>query len=110
MGKLERATLAFDSGTQDGIGMPKRVPRMSAWHRLKQPPIRTIFLACVFILTAWLGYLLWTPGLDVRDGRHDRGGNGLWLQHGWLGGDDWFIRNGKTDLYARFRDRGRIRE
>jgi len=62
------------------------------------------------LLAIWLGYLLWSPGLDVRDGRHDRGRNGIWLGHGWLGGDDWFIRNGKTNEFTRFRDPARIRE
>jgi hypothetical protein len=47
--------------------------------------------------------------LDVRDGRHDRGHNGLWLSHGWLGGDDWFIHNGKTNEYARYRDPENLR-
>lgn len=57
-----------------------------------------------------LVYLLWHPGLDVRDGRHDRGNNGIWLSHGWLGGDDWFVRNGKTNEMQHYRDPGRIRE
>ncbi|HEY0456090.1 MAG TPA: hypothetical protein VGE41_06915, partial [Verrucomicrobiae bacterium] len=29
---------------------------------------------------------------------------------GWLGGDDWFIRNGKTNEYKRFRDTKQIEE
>ncbi len=57
----------------------------------------------------WLGYVLWTPGIDVKDGSHDRGRNGLWLSHGWLGADEWFIRNGKTNEYARYRDPKNIR-
>src|SRR5438034_2866009 len=42
---------------------------------------------CSLLLAVWFGYLLWSPGLDIRDGRHDRGRNGIWLGHGWLGGD-----------------------
>lgn len=56
------------------------------------------------LISLWCGYLLWTPGLDIRDGRHDRGRNGLWLAHGWLGADEWFIRNGKTNEYLKYRD------
>jgi hypothetical protein len=62
------------------------------------------------LLAVWAAYLLWRPGLDVRDGRHDLGRNGIWLGHGWLGGDDWFLRYDKTSEFERFRDPGRIRE
>lgn len=53
-------------------------------------------------------YSLWTPGMRVRDGRHDPGTNGIWLQHGWLGDDAWFDRNQRDR--SRFRDTARIRE
>src|SRR6185436_8895266 len=48
--------------------------------------------------------------LDLQDGRHDRQRNGIWLAHGWLGGDDWFVRYGKTNEFARYRDPAKIRE
>lgn len=57
----------------------------------------------------WLLYALWSPGLDVIDGRHDRGDNGIWLGHGWLGDDGWFQRYHKEAQIAGFRDRQRIR-
>jgi hypothetical protein len=38
-----------------------------------------------------LGYVLWSPGDMVTDGRHDRGRNGMWLSHAWLGADSWFL-------------------
>lgn len=50
-----------------------------------------------------LAYLLWSPGLDIRDGRHDRGSNAVWLAHGWLGADEWFLTNGKTNEFDRYR-------
>jgi hypothetical protein len=56
------------------------------------------------VLIAGLGYALWCPGLDVRDVRHDRGSNAVWLAHGWLGADEWFISNGKTNEFSRYRD------
>lgn len=63
-------------------------------------------LAVLAVLGAVLGiaYAVWTPGLDVRDGRHDRGHNGIWLAHGWLGADEWFVRYRKTHQLARYRD------
>jgi hypothetical protein len=48
-------------------------------------------------------YALWRPGLDITDGRDDRGSNAVWIAHGWLGGDDWFITTRKTNEFARYR-------
>lgn len=71
---------------------------------LLRPPWRTVVAGCLFLGMLWTGWWLWTPGLDVRDGRHDRGRNGIWLGHGWLGDDGWFVRNGKTNEIAHFHD------
>jgi hypothetical protein len=54
-------------------------------------------------------YLLWRPGLDVRDGHDDRGSNGVWLAHGWIGADEWFLKNNKTNEFVRYRHPARIR-
>ena len=64
----------------------------------------------ILLIALWCAYLLWTPGLDVRDGSHDRGQNGLWLAHGWLGADEWFIRNGITNEYSKYRNPQSIHE
>lgn len=80
------------------------------WQTLKRPPWRTVVPGGCLLLALGLGYLLWQPGTDIRDGRHDRGRNAIWLGHGWLGGDDWFTRNMKTEQMPRFRDSGRIAE
>lgn len=53
------------------------------------------------VLLPLLAYALWSPGDDRTDGRHDRGRNGAWLAHGWLGDDRWFERNHRDR--ARFR-------
>lgn len=45
-----------------------------------------------------LAYVIWSPGLWVSDGRHDRGTNGIWAAHGWLGDDAWFANNRKDQL------------
>ncbi len=75
---------------------------MSRWKKqLVFPLLRISALFAILCLV----YLLWNPGDVVSDGRFDRGMNGVWLQHGWLGDDDWFdhyqrdrtlFRDGKT--------------
>lgn len=79
---------------------------MTIWHHLKRPPWRTLLLLIAIFGVMGLGYLLWSPGKTIRDGRHDLHSNGIWLQHGWLGDDQWFTRN-KRDK-ALFRDDQRI--
>ena len=51
-----------------------------------------------------LGYALWSPGMDVTDGRHDRGTNGIWVSHRWLGDDAWFTDNHREALLGQYRD------
>lgn len=76
---------------------------MNWWRILKQPPWRTLVPGLILVLLVPLAYWAWTPGLDLLDGRHDRGQNGLWLAHGWLGADVWFTTNGKTNQFDRYR-------
>lgn len=77
---------------------------------LDKPPWRTIVPGCTLLLMVWLGLFLWHPGLDVRDGHHDRGQNGIWLSHGWLGDDSWFIENGKTNEMQKYRNPQQIHQ
>jgi hypothetical protein len=66
-------------------------------------------LACLIIAgILGAGYGLWTPGQTVTDGRHDRGKNGMWLQHGWLGDNNWFKRYKKNPHH--FRDPTKIQQ
>jgi hypothetical protein len=65
--------------------------------------LRSLLRILILLGAVFAVYALWEPGLDVRDGRHDRGRNGLWLAHGWLGGDDWFSRNAKQDQLPAYR-------
>src|SRR2546427_2078207 len=81
---------------------------MSWWESFKPSLCRVTVLVCGVLLIILAGYALWAPGLDIRDGRHDHGENGIWLSHGWLGANDWFIRNGKTNQFAAYRDRGHV--
>jgi glycosyl hydrolase family 18 (putative chitinase) len=72
--------------------------------------VRRIAIAIfVLIAIAFAAYTLWRPGLEVRDGRHDRRSNGVWLAHGWLGADDWFTRNNKTNEFTRYRSAANVR-
>ena len=82
---------------------------MGLFQKIKRPPWRTIIPGCCFLLLVIAGYLLWSPGLDVRDGRDDRNHNGIWISHGWFAADDWFVRNQKTNKIVLYRDRTRIR-
>jgi hypothetical protein len=40
-----------------------------------------------------LAYALWNPGVASSHGRFDHARNGLWLAHGWMADDAWFVRN-----------------
>lgn len=66
---------------------------------------KRVLMAAFILLTMIMlvfAYAAWHPGRLVRDGRHDLRTNAIWLQHGWMGDDDWFQRN-KRDK-SRFRD------
>lgn len=76
---------------------------MTLWTKLRQPPWRTVVLGVGVLLLVTLGYWLWTPGLDIRDGRHDRQQNGIWIGHGWLGADEWFRTGRRTNDIDAFR-------
>lgn len=77
---------------------------MSFWKAILRPPWRTI-IGGILTLAIFLGsYTAWQPGRDIRDGRHDLGKNGIWLSHGWLGGDKWFAENSKTNELPKYRD------
>jgi hypothetical protein len=83
---------------------------MNFWQTIKRPPWRTVFAGGALLLGLGMAYAFWTPGLDLRDGRYDRGRNGIWIAHGWLGADQWFIQYRKTNEFVRYRDPERIRE
>lgn len=96
-------------GDMKSVQQPAKVGVISL-RTLLRPPWRTIISGLLVFALLGLGYLVWTPGLDIRDGRHDLGHNAIWLAHGWLGADEWFVRNGKTNQFAQYRDPQKIRE
>jgi len=83
---------------------------MNLWKAIARPPWRTVVAGIALLVLVWLGYSLWTPGRDITDGRHDLGRNGIWLQHGWLADDEWFVHEKRTNQIARFRDPQQIQK
>jgi hypothetical protein len=68
-----------------------------------------VAVLAVAAVAGGVAFLYWPRGLDLRDGRHDLGRNGAWLQHGWLGHRQWFERYGKLDKLPRLRDPSSVR-
>jgi hypothetical protein len=68
-----------------------------------RPPWRTFLALGAVAGAAALAWLIWSPGLDLRDGRHDLGTNGIWLSHGWLGDDGWFASGNRRAEIPRYR-------
>jgi hypothetical protein len=75
---------------------------------IRRPPWRAPALAFAIIGVVGIAYTIWSPGEDDLTGRHSRGRNAIWMQHGWLGADAWFVENQKIDRMADFRDPQRI--
>ena len=73
--------------------------------------LRRVGVALVLVVGGMLlMYAFWKPGLDVRDGHDDRWQNAIWLAHGWMGGDEWFYQNHKTNEFSKYREPARVRE
>ncbi len=79
------------------------------YRRNKKYQFYLIIALIILLSFLILLYSLWTPGKDFTDGRHDLKQNGIWLQHGWLGDDHWFIRNKKTNKIKHFREPEQIK-
>ncbi len=63
---------------------------------------RTLLLLIIVLGILAIAFKVWTPGVVIADGKDDRGTNGIWMQHGWLGDDGWFERNHRNR--STFRD------
>ena len=80
-----------------------------AIEAVARPPWRTVVPGVSLLSALAGGYLAWQPGLDERSGRDDLHRNGIWLSHGWLGGDEWFVATHKTAEQGQFHDPAQIR-
>ncbi len=70
-------------------------------------PVLLLLLASVVI---WLITINPVPPVTGRDRLWNRNHNGIWLQHGWLGADDWFDRYNKDELRKQLRSDRAVRE
>lgn len=82
---------------------------MSRLSKFLSIPWKRLAILAVLLALSCVGYLLWSPGDRQTDGRYDRGSNGIWLQHGWIGDDAWFARYDKNDRKPDFRDEEKLR-
>lgn len=73
---------------------------MRRWQKI----IRNRKLWLALAIVALLCVLLRTPGTDLRDGRHDRGRNGLALCAAWIADDPWFDATGRASDKSRYRE------
>src|SRR5262245_24757662 len=85
-------------------------PANRFWATVSRPPWRTIVPAVLLLCVLLSIYAVWSPGLEIKDGRFDLQKNGIWIQHGWLGDDDWFRKSKKPNAIGTFRDAAKIRE
>lgn len=65
--------------------------------------LRALLKRFMVLAVLGLAWVLWSPGDEITDGRHDRRENGLWLAHGWIGGDEWFTKFRKEGEKPRYR-------
>lgn len=82
-------------------------PKTPLWRRKGW---RVAFPGAALALLVLLARALWSPGLEIRDGRHDLGRNAMWLQHGWIGADSWFSDNDREWKKPLFRSDAKVRE
>jgi len=68
--------------------------------------LRIVAALAVILGIPALGYLFWQPGNDAP--LPEFANNAIWIGHGWLGDDEWFIRNGRDP--AKFRSEAKISE
>lgn len=75
----------------------------------RRPGFRLLPPGAAVIVLVLLARALWSPGLDIRDGRDDLGHNAMWLQHGWIGADSWFKDNDREWKKPLFRSAEKVK-
>lgn len=77
---------------------------------IRRPPQRTIAALFFIFLVLFITHSLWRPGRDVTNVRHDLARNAMWLQHGWMGADSWFVENKREAKKPLFHDTKKLRD
>jgi hypothetical protein len=72
--------------------------------------VLSIAVAVTVLAIMFCTYRLWTPGEVITDGRHDRRSNCIWIQHGWIGDDGWFVRHRRQARLPYFRNADEVRK
>lgn len=75
-------------------------------------PVRKTVLRRLAVTLAlpFLLYASWRPGVRSSEGKFDLGRNGLWLAHGWMADDGWFVAHRRDrNLYETPAARDRLR-
>ena len=83
--------------------MPLPMSNAKSWWFKSRFRRRLVFVYLPAVLIPILGYLLWSPGQNITNGKYDRKQNGIWLSHGWLGDDLWFEKYKKQDQLDAYR-------
>ncbi|MBM3162373.1 MAG: hypothetical protein FJZ79_03420 [Chlorobi bacterium] len=77
-------------------------------EKIMRRSLHLILLLPVIALVTAFAWHAMSPGRSVTEGRADLRTNGIWLQHGWIGDDEWFLRNRRDR--SKFRNDARIGE
>jgi len=59
--------------------------------KLGKSAFRIVAALAVILGIPAIAYLLWQPGSNTP--LPEYANNAIWLGHGWMGDDSWFIRN-----------------
>ena len=62
--------------------------------KLEKSALRIVALSAIVLGIPALCYWVWQPGSN--DPLPEYSNNAIWLGHGWLGDDSWFIRNNRN--------------
>ena len=67
--------------------------KSALFRKLSKSILRIVVALAIFPGIPALCYWLWKPGSDSL--LCDYRSNAIWIGHGWLGDDGWFVRNGR---------------
>ena len=83
--------------------------RLPSRDGLRKRGKRALIFGALAIALVACARAVWNPGLTITDGRDDRGRNAMWLQHGWIGADSWFVENDREWKKPLFRSDEKVK-